>query len=350
MARRRYQKGSLVRKGGFWDGRWREDVVGPDGRVRRVHRRRRVGSLDDLPTKRLAQREFDRLLADVNAPDYRPQQVARLSQLAERWRRTILLTFKPATQRPINSHLRVWIEPRLGAKWLEALSAPAIQEFLGGLPVGPKSRRNIAATLRMMFESARQWGWVRQNPLNGVRLERGGLARRPAYTLEEIQRLIAAAPEPWATLFALLAETGLRIGEAAALRAGDLDGAVLCVERARSAGKVTTPKSAAAVRRLALSAGLAERLPRLLERGGFDVDNVRQRVLVPLCRQLGIEPKGFHGFRRFNSTQLVRARVPIKTAQVRLGHADPRVTLGIYAQAVDADNWQAAEQMGDLLA
>lgn len=349
VARRRYQKGALVRNGGFWDGRWREDIVGPDGVVHRIHRRRRIGPLTDFPTRRLAQREFDRLLTDVNALDYRPQQVARLNQLAERWGKTVVPTFSPATQRPIGSHLQRWIVPRLGEQWLEALTAPVIQEFLASLPLGAKSRRNVATTLRMMFAAAVGWGWLRSNPMDAVRLPRVGLQRRPIYTLEEVRRLIEAAPEPWATLFALLAETGLRIGEAAALRSDDLRDGTLRIERARSAGHVTAPKSTAGTRTIALSEAIATRVGILLDRGGFDPDNARQRVLTPLCRRLGIEPKGWHGFRRFNATALVSAGVPIKTAQVRLGHADPRLTLAVYAQALGADDRQAAVRVGGLL-
>jgi len=40
----------------------------------------------------------------------------------------------------------------------------------------------------------------------------------------------------------------------------------------------------------------------------------------------------FHDLRRANATALVHAGVDMKTAQARLGHSDPRLTLGVYAQ------------------
>lgn len=56
------------------------------------------------------------------------------------------------------------------------------------------------------------------------------------------------------------------------------------IERARSAGHVTAPKSTAGTRTIALSEAIATWVGILLDRGGFDPDNARQRVLTPLCR------------------------------------------------------------------
>ncbi|MDF1595814.1 MAG: hypothetical protein P1T08_06935 [Acidimicrobiia bacterium] len=44
---------------------------------------------------------------------------------------------------------------------------------------------------------------------------------------------------------------------------------------------------------------------------------------------------------------LVLEGVDIKTAQTRLGHTDPRLTLGIYAQATTEADRQAADRLGD---
>ena len=43
---------------------------------------------------------------------------------------------------------------------------------------------------------------------------------------------------------------------------------------------------------------------------------------------------------------MVAAGIDVKTAQARLGHADPRQTLGIYAQATNAADRDAADLMG----
>jgi hypothetical protein len=74
MARRRYQRGSLFLRGKkhqVWVGRWREDVIGADGKLRRLYRSNVLGSLSDFPTRKLALRELERQLAPINDPRYR---------------------------------------------------------------------------------------------------------------------------------------------------------------------------------------------------------------------------------------------------------------------------------------
>jgi hypothetical protein len=41
--------------------------------------------------------------------------------------------------------------------------------------------------------------------------------------------------------------------------------------------------------------------------------------------------------------------VNVKTAQTRLGHSDPRLTLAIYAQAATEGDRSAAQKLGDAL-
>ncbi len=46
---------------------------------------------------------------------------------------------------------------------------------------------------------------------------------------------------------------------------------------------------------------------------------------------------------------LVNSGVDVRTAQHRLGHSDPRLTLGIYAQVVPEADREAAETLGAIL-
>jgi hypothetical protein len=68
LARKWYQRGALRKEGHLWILRWREDVLNDAGAVVRVERRARVGLTKDLPTKALARRVADRMIAQVNEP------------------------------------------------------------------------------------------------------------------------------------------------------------------------------------------------------------------------------------------------------------------------------------------
>lgn len=45
---------------------------------------------------------------------------------------------------------------------------------------------------------------------------------------------------------------------------------------------------------------------------------------------------------------MVAAGIDVKTAQTRLGHSDPRLTLAVYAQATNAADRAAADRLGAL--
>jgi len=67
---------------------------------------------------------------------------------------------------------------------------------------------------------------------------------------------------------------------------------------------------------------------------------------VPACAAAGLQGFVFHDLRRAAATALVVERMDMKTAQTRLGHSDPRLTLGLYAQASSEADRDAAERVG----
>ena len=69
--------------------------------------------------------------------------------------------------------------------------------------------------------------------------------------------------------------------------------------------------------------------------GPLSYSHWRQRVWLPACRTAGCEGAGFHDLRRANATGMVAEGVDVKVAQRRLGHADVRMTLDIYAEALE---------------
>jgi integrase len=112
---------------------------------------------------------------------------------------------------------------------------------------------------------------------------------------------------------------------------------------------VNAPKSIAGNRTIGIPLALKRKLKEHIESTRFDAlpneyvfvslgggplryTNFRSRVFGPACKRLGFTNTTFHDLRRFNATVMVGAGVDLKTAQVRLGHADPRLTLALYAQ------------------
>ena len=80
--------------------------------------------------------------------------------------------------------------------------------------------------------------------------------------------------------------------------------------------------------------------------GAWPYSNFRRRFWLPAVDRAGLAGLGFHDLRRMAATALVGENVDLKTAQIRLGHSDPRLTLAVYAQATTEADRTAADRVG----
>ncbi|MFY9529262.1 MAG: tyrosine-type recombinase/integrase [Candidatus Acidiferrales bacterium] len=266
MARKRYQRGNLYLKGESWVGRWRIDVVLPDGSKRRIRRARVIGTLKEYPTQRLARRRLEVLLAEVNASDYRPGRIATLAEFVERWRRDVLSQHKDATAKAAESHLRSHILPELGSLRLEEITSEVQQRFVIYLSsrLKRKSVSNVLSTLSAILGMAKRWGYI----CVGVNFEaltlpeQGEKIEARFFTPDEARRILAATPEPYATAFEVAALTAMRPGELFGLKVRDLDfeRRVIFIRRSARYSKLQAPKTDASVRVVPMPERLAARL------------------------------------------------------------------------------------------
>ena len=373
MARRRYQKGSIQYVRGKFIGRWREDVVLAGGEVKRVNRKKILGTKADFATKREAQRALDVLLAPVNSLTYRPVHRISFSEFAERWIANVLPTYKVGgSQSTTRKQVRNRLVPALGNFTLQEVTTEVIQGYVAGLQkqnYSPKYIRNLISTLSAMWEIAVAWSYVMHKPVQGVILPQAVKPEAEQYTVEETMRMFAEATEPLRTFLWIAGETGMRPAEVCGLdaKAIDLKNRVISVWQSVSLGHIVAPKTAAGYRDFAISEELAEHIRVFLngkregllfqtpEGGPWRESKVVERKLNPLLDRLGIEHfgKGLKALRHWNSTEMDRAGAPIKVRQTRLGHDDPRTTLGMrnrggYTHIVSADDRAVAAQFGSM--
>jgi integrase len=310
-------------------------VIQPDGTITRPYKWEVLGTLQDCPTRKLAQRELDARLSTINSRQYRARPTATFAEFAKRWDTTVLTQHKGSTQRSTRSELRKWLLPQLGNVALKDMEGQRLQAFVSSCQCSAKTIRNLVATLRMMWNSARAWGYVAHNPFDGLVLPKRGLLNTFALSLEEIRRIVEAANEPHKTFYVILAETGIRGGEICGLRVADLDleRNVIYVKQSVWQGQIQTVKSCKGNRRFPISSELAEHLREFLQnwrpnaagllfvtRNGTPWDHglVRKRKFHPLLKKLGIQQCGFHAFRHGNATLLDRIGAPMAVRQNRL--------------------------------
>ena len=189
-----------------------------------------------------------------------------------------------------------------------------------------------------------------------------------AMTNAELVAFLRACPAEWQPLFRLLASTGLRFSEAAALRWQDVDltgpNPQVKVRRAYVKGRMGPPKSKMSRREVPIGPDVIEHLQAHYQQtqwAGPDhlvfssqagtplvIDNVRKRVLHPAAVKAGLvrAPKvggnpvpwvGFHTFRHTCATRLFGMGRNVKLVQHRLGHHSAAFTLETYVHLLRDD-------------
>src|ERR1039457_2297927 len=160
-------------------------------------------------------------------------------------------------------------------------------------------------------------------------------------------------------LTALLARTGLRIGEMLALRWQDLSlpQGILLVHQKVSQGHFDEPKTKVSKRRIPLGPQCVEILAALKRaeatpstlvfsaRNGSPLSrrNLLNRQLKPAAKALKLTGVNWHWFRHAHATLLDSAGDPIGITQALLGHSSSEITRGTYIHSVPADARQAVE-------
>jgi len=162
------------------------------------------------------------------------------------------------------------------------------------------------------------------------------------FSRDQVHDIIAAAEEPFKTLFALAWYTGCRAGELLALTLADLnfDQRTIRVNKSSddNTREIRQPKTKASVALLPMPSALETTLRNYLLRWqpnpegilfpaprkkGYprSRDNVVKCGLKPVLRKLGISTvnTGLHAFRHGLATELVEASVPVTVLQTKCG-------------------------------
>jgi len=236
--------------------------------------------------------------------------------------------------------------------------------------LAPGTVRRVYSTARAIFNYAVAADLIVRSPCRAIKLPPVSASRRRVVTAVELAAL-ADALDGYGPMAYLGAVLGLRWGECAGLRVGRLNtlrSTVTVAEQlTRGAGGrivLGEPKSQAGRRTLAAPGALMDLLAAHLAcRGltGADTDalvftgpdggplryeNWRRRVWQPACEHTGLNGLSFHDLRRAAATALVLGGVDLKTAQTRLGHSTPALTLGVYAQMSEVADQAAADMLG----
>jgi integrase len=156
----------------------------------------------------------------------------------------------------------------------------------------------------------------------------------------------------WRLFFITIEQGGLRIGEAAALRWGDVDAAGKRLRLPRSATKTKTSRWVQLpgwlMDAIQDTCPLEDRVPERKVFQGLEVSAARQ-AMTRASRDAKIPHYSPHGLRHRRLTLWHQSGVPARELAERAGHSKPSMSLDVYTHVMPADE-VPAERFQSLLA
>jgi integrase len=314
-----------------------------------------------------------------------------VAEAAELWLQSCLANgLERTTVDTYRQHVRLHIQPWLGAVRLSQLTAPTVRNFVDRLRCAGRSSamtKKVLVRLSSILTDATERGLVVQNVVRNLR--RRSAARHAEArgrgklkvgidipTPSEIRAIVSRLQGRWRPLLLTAIFTGLRASELRALRWVDVDlkrGEIHVRQRADRYNTIGRPKSVAGERTIPLSPTLLNTLKahRLACRhelvfgnGRGNVENwsnIINRGFHPVQVAAGVVTKqgkakytGLHALRHFYASWCINRRddggleLPLKIVQDRLGHASITMTADTYGhlfpRADDGSELAAAER------
>lgn len=398
MKRARKQNGTLYQdKNGsgvpVWMFNWRHTL--PDGRC--VRKKRQLGPLDQYKTEAAAEKAVRSWRLAINTNQAHAIAGITMSDVIEHFRQKELIDKGEngrawTTRDRYETYLNRWIMPRWGKEQLESIKTPIVEEWLNDLkfdpnwrrkrkgtgasarfrarmplqPLSPASKAKIRDLMSVLFNHAIRWNFADRNPISGP--VRGSGVRQGSkrasipdiLSVAELQAIVAEVSLRERVLLCLDMSTGLRRGELAGLRWGDIDFGSLEINVTRSVvdqvvGRCKTESSQKPVPLDGYTARdlrewarytpyrnaddwvFASNSARAGENRGKQplwLSSVMRYHIQPVVRRLGINKRvSWHTFRRTYTTLLHANHEDVKVVQELLRHSSVKVTMDIYAQA-----------------
>ena len=263
------------------------------------------------------------------------------------------------------------VQPNWGNLRLDRIKTVEVEQWLRSLNYAPASKSKIRNVMSALFAHAKRYEFIQTNPIQGVRCSAIRLRDPDVLTPDEFTRLVKELPQRERVMVLLAGTTGLRRSELIALTWQDVDFKMLQIQVRRACvhGQIAATKTRASAKPVPLHPPVAAELqewrkvtlyrestdylfPSIRNNGEVPVwpDTLLRKVIRPAVRRAGINKLvGWHTFRHSLGTNLRFLGVDIKTAQELLRHANSRITLDLYSQAVSSQKRDASARVSEML-
>lgn len=381
------QDGQIFHRHGSWFVRYWDTVI-KDGVSVRARICRRIGPYDDQHrSKKSVEQRAKEILDPINAKRVQPESTLSVETYIESYYLPHVKEHRrPSTYKGYRDICKNHLKGRLAAS-LRDFRCVDGDRLLASISressLSHTSLKHLKSFLSGAFSFAKRQGAIDGiNPMMDVSIPKGTHGGDTyAYSLEEIQAMLARTNEPSRTVLAVAAFSGLRHSELRGLRWPDFTGDELRVSRTVWGRYVSEPKTRASAAPVPVLPFLSHVLGEYRKRNPGDgyifagptgvplnLANLVRRVIVPALDTCAIctEPKsahgegadhafrpdakapkwrGWHAFRRGLATNLYRLGVRERTIQEILRHANVSTTLAFYVKPASTDSHAAMAKL-----
>lgn len=235
----------------------------------------------------------------------------------------------------------------------------------GGLSPGTVKR--IHSLLNQAMREAVRKHYLSGNPVAGVKPPREQQQEREVLSPEQAKQLLSVARgDKYEGVYVLGATCGLRVGECLGLRFEDLnlDKGTIKICRTLWKGRTYEPKTERSRRTLKLTKIALKALRRHVDKAEVKegwlfttskgtplaAENFWKWSWKPMLTKAGLPTTlTYHQLRHGAASFLLSQNVPVAVVSRFLGHANPGVTMRVYAHIIDGTEGMAADGMDQAL-
>ena len=200
----------------------------------------------------------------------------------------------------------------------------------------PKTAGEIIKLAKAMFTFSHKIFKTEGNPFEYVRKPKLKQSKKDFWTIDEINMILAAAPNTeYRKFWALMAFAGLRYFEARDLRWKDIDGNKITL--IGKGGKLATVPVSERLQAELGTPGDAE--ATIVAQGTFANNTTSIRALKAAVAKIGLSTEGTnnHKFRHSFASNLIRSGINIKAVQQLMRHDSIDITLNTYSHLLQND-------------
>jgi integrase len=328
-----------------------------------------------FPTESAAKAARDAARVAGRHGSYVDRSAVTVAAYLREWLAGHAVAVKPKTLSGYRDDVEGYVIPHIGRMRLQNVRPATIGKLYrdlldsggrNGGSLSPRTVEHVHRTLRKAFgDAVKVEGVLSTNPVvNAKRPRVRSTEPGRLWTTPELRRFLSVAAEHrLGAFYWLAAHTGARRGELLHLRWSDIDldageitvaGSTDVIDGERYEGDTKGGRS----RIVSIDAGTVEvmwehRKRQAAERlaagplwrgtkehvftaagGAALYPDTVSALMGTLVRQSGLPPARLHDLRHLHATTLLLAGVPVHVVAARLGHADPAITLRVYAHVL----------------